>query len=686
MFAMADEPLPRELQLGKPAPAPRGASEVDVRVRVFDQDLRAMLPYQRGELVFHWGEGSLGLRMGIHWKNELHWWEWVRVETLWSGPLVKAVRAGGYIEASPVHEKEFRNKKTFFGSQRLHKHDWVYAEVFALCFANGVVQVCARHINNHRFDEGRDLKDVLPVIGLLPDEPTRMDEAWDGSREEFALGSASMNLEDAAPLVSAQHPGRLHTEKDMVVFQPYEGVEVAGGQFRGGRKDGFCVRAFQRILPKGVARTVRFRFGLGEAAPVISRLVAPEWWHALCGDLWPDGVLPVRNELDARIDRTYEACVHERRGRFDDNVVAWSWEGETPYSQLLYSYRSGDNEHWRRAIRDAYHIADIAFDHSTETIRMTDYPFDGSIAPPLFRTAGLTVGHLETGDPYLLECAESATSHWYWIDRHNWPRFAFGRDGGSLRSLIFLWDYTGKEDYLTMAREAIGRLIQCQLPDGSYNDQGGTVGVHSIGQVVKKPWMANLATDPVLDYLLRGHDEPALWRAVEKAGGFMMSSFVRGEEKDYWPYQTEYGGTRFDPWIRFRAPKTGGKLPTQWPFAHGHKARLLNVLTRRTGEAKHFETWLRFFEKHWAHSEPHRGDYHVFNKTLQHLPFAQAHCWNARWRDGSVRIDPIALPSHPEMRATVVTPVGDVHLVVRRDGKKVRIIEQSGAAVKVETR
>jgi hypothetical protein len=113
-----------------------------------------------------------------------------------------------------------------------------------------------------------------------------------------------MNLEDAAPLVSEQHPGSLRSEKGVVVFQPYEGVEVAGGQFRGGRKDGFCVRAFQKMLPKGVARTVRFRFGLGEAAPVVSRLVAPEWWHALCGDLWPDGVLPVRNELDARIDRT----------------------------------------------------------------------------------------------------------------------------------------------------------------------------------------------------------------------------------------------------------------------------------------------------------------------------------------------------------------------------------------------
>jgi hypothetical protein len=53
---------------------------------------------------------------------------------------------------------------------------------------------------------------------------------------------------------------------------------------------------------------------------------------------------------------------------------------------------------------------------------------------------GLTFGYLETGDPYLLECSESASSHWYWIDRQNWPRYAFGREGASIRSLIFLWD------------------------------------------------------------------------------------------------------------------------------------------------------------------------------------------------------------------------------------------------------
>jgi hypothetical protein len=235
-----------------------------------------------------------------------------------------------------------------------------------------------------------------------------------------------------------------------------------------------------------------------------------------------------------------------------------------------------------------------------------------------------------------------------------------------------------------MAREAIGRLIQCQNPDGSYYDQGGTTGVHAIGQVVKKPWMACLATDPILDYLLRRPDDPMLWRAVEKAGGFLMGSFLRGKKVDYWPYQVSYADTNYDPWIHFRQPKSKGKLPTRSMFAHGHKARLLNVLTRRTGATRYFETWLKFYEKHWAMRDPWKGDYHVFNKTLQHLPFAQAHRWNARWEKGALWISPLLLPHRSELEGTIVTPVGKVTLRVRRHGNRCAIIERSGADVPIK--
>lgn len=677
IFGVSGKRLPRQFRLGAPAARPRGLAAVDARVKIVDEDLTCLLPYQIGEVLFRWRTHSLAVRLGIRWRNELHWWQWLRLEELWSGPLVKAVRIGGFIEVDPALEREFQDNRSFYGTPRLHRHDWLFAEVFALCFANGVVQISARHINNHRFDEGRELHHVVPLLAFRADHKTKLDETLDGTRTRFQLGSARLNLDDAAPLVSVEQPGALRTEKGLIVYQPYGGVEVAHSRER----NQYRVQAWEERMSKGLARTVRFQFSLGEAAPVVSRLVVPEWWYALTDELWPDGVLPVHDEWDRRLQKVYEVNAVDRRGWFDESILGWFWEGEAPYAQLLHYYRSGDPEHWRRAIRDAYHVADIAFDHSTEMMRMHDAKFNGSTSPPAFRTVGMTFGYLETGDPYLLECAESAANRWYWIDRHNWPRYAYGRDGLSIRSLIFLWDYTGQEEYRRMAREALGRLIQTQDADGSYADQGGTTGLHAMGQVCRKPWMANMATDPILDYLLRGHDDPALWRAVEKTGGYLRRSFFRGAKGEYWPYQTSYGGGKFDPWIAAREPQTGGRLPTVRNHAHGHKARLLSVLTKRTGDAGYFEMWLRFYERHWAHQKPAK-DATMCIRSLQHLPFAQAHRWSARWRSGGIDLDPLPSPRR-ELRGTLITPVGKVTLQLRRRKDRWSIMRASGAKVTI---
>ena len=58
------------------------------------------------------------------------------------------------------------------------------------------------------------------------------------------------------------------------------------------------------------------------------------------------------------------------------------------------------------------------------------------------------------------------------------------------------------------------------------------------------------------------------------------------------------------------------------------------------------------------------------NKTLQHLPYAQAHQWNAGWEEGRLRLRPMLTPYAPEIRGTVLTPVGKVaaRLVRAEDG------------------
>jgi len=271
------------------------------------------------------------------------------------------------------------------------------------------------------------------------------------------------------------------------------------------------------------------------------------------------------------------------------------------------------------------------------------------------------------------------------MDRHMWPRYAYGRDGSSIRSLIFLWDYTGKEDYGSMAREAIGRLIQCQQADGSYRDQGSGTGIHGASHMPVKPWMASLANDPVIDYLERNPDAPELWQALIRYGDFLMRTSRDENGRVWWPYQVAYGDSQYDPWTEFRDPPSKGKLPAHRGFAHGHKARALNVLTRHTGNPRYFDAWLKFYSASWAENMPPRaGDYHVFSKSLQHLPYAQAHAWNARWKNGALHIAPVLSTQRPELKGTILTPLGPVALhvcasVIRgKTHKRWVMVEQKG--------
>ncbi|NQU11688.1 hypothetical protein HQ590_12915 [bacterium] len=674
LFACSQRPLPARFRLGKASASPAFNDPVEASLRLIPTDDQDLLIHQVGELRFQMGERGLGLRLGARWREELHWWEWLRLERLWSGPVMTAYRVGGCIEAVPLKARDFLgeegdgNSRPAIKSPWLHRQNWLLGEVFVLCFANGLIQLTCRHVNNHRFDEGRELNEIVPVIGFSPDHASWVDQKIDGRQARVSMGDITLDLSDALPLVSSEHPGAMKREGNLIVYQPYEGVEIAGDGYHRGRDDGFVVRASERRIPKGIARTVRFAASLSEVAPTICRLTVPEWWYALSRDLWPDAVLPVHDSWDARIDSTYAGCAKDHRGRFDGHFNAYHFTGESPYAQSLYFYRTGNLEHRRRAVRDAYYIADVAFDHSTETMRMSDYPLDGSTAPPLFRTVGLLFGHLETGDPYLLDCAESASSHWYWMDRHMWPRYAYGRDGASIRSLVFLWDYTGKEDYRAMAREAIGRMIQCQQPDGSYRDQGSGTGMHGMSHLPVKPWMANLANDPIIDYLERSpDDDPALWRSFLRYADFLLRAATQPDGTVRWPYQIKYGDDDFDPWIE-RGNPGHGKLPFLAPtgYQHGHKARALNVATRHTGLSRYFDTWLKFYNQYWAGQPARQDDHWLFEKSLQHLPYAQAHSWNARWRHGAVEIAPILSAQRPELEGTISTPLGPVTLRVRR--------------------
>jgi len=685
VYGISDKELPAEVALGKPAAVRAKSPAIQVSIPIVLKDHVSMLPHEVGEMQFTCGKKKFGLRLGVRWKEELHWWEWLRLEQVFSGPVVTAYRVGGFIEVYPLKYEDIYpdNDASAKRSSWLHRHNWLFAEAYVLCFANGVMQFTCRHVNNHRFDEGRVQHDMVPVIGFS--DAGNVDTTLDGKQARFQTGDATLDLADALPMVSPEHPGALRREDDMIVYQPYEGVEIAGDGYDRQGTGGFLVRASEKQMPRGIARTVRFNASLTETAPVISRLTVPEWWYAMSGDMWVDPALPVRDYWDHRIETTYTCNKVRRHGTFDANFIADIFEGEVPHTQCLYFYRSGQVEHWRRAIRDAYYIADVGYDHATEGIRMHDYPLDGSTSPALQRTTGMLFGYLETGDPYLLDCAVSASEHWYAIDRHNWPRFAYGRDGHSIRGLVFLWDYTGRDEFRFKAREAMTRMLQCQQEDGSYRDQGGGTGIHAGGHLPVKPWMTNLATDPVVDYLERSPDaEPDLLKSVLKAADFQLQCAVERDGKLCWPYQVRYGESLYSPWVAARNDASKGQLPTEMTLMHGHKARLLNVATRRTGDTRYFDTWLKFFDAEWAHKPETWVTAQPFNKRIQYLMYGQAHSWNAQWQNGKLIVDPIATRFHSEMSGTILTPRGPVKLKLAQahagngHAPTWKIVEQAG--------
>jgi len=666
MLALSGGELPDSVSVLS-GPTPSGAySGPEMSCHIISKENTGVELSEVNEAQITFRGNAIGLQLGLRHAGEYHWWQWVRVQELWSGPLCKAVRAAGFIEVQHFGDETYRGLSSVAVAPNLHVHNWLRGDLYALMFANGVVCLTCRHVNNHLFDDGRDLQDVLPLISFTAPSAPALDETLDGARTRFDLGSILLNLDDASSAVSPDHPGALRTEGHLIICQPYEGVEIRGDSIQRLRKDGYICKAQDRIFPKGAARSLRFSLGMGEDAPTVTRLAAPDWWYALCGEFWPDSALPAHDPTwDQKMQKSKKPIAEHLAGRprgFDYGIETGGWEGETPYQRMLHYYHSGDPDHFEVALNDSYHMADIGFDHATETIRMVGYPF-GCVAPPLYRTVGMLFGYLETGDPYLLECAESAANHFFWIDTHNWPRRSYGRDAMSLRSLIFLWDYVQKEDYLRMARQALGRLITCQLPDGSYADQGGAVGGQGghCNEIIKV-WMAMMANAPVMDYLLRRPDDPELWQAAIKTGQFLLKAQLHKEGQYYWAYEYKYGDNPGNGFEMLQDPVNFQRHPTR--RAHvGYKGRFLKVLTDHTGDERYFQAWQRF----------RATNGHPFN--IQFTPYAIAHQWNARVQDGALRIAPKVTGYEPSMQAVISTPLGRL---------SIKYCENDGAAT-VET-
>lgn len=729
MAVVAPEPLPSELTVALDptvvaVPAPAGAMP-PVEVVSVERKSRGLIMRDVGEVRIGTGTHAIGLRMGLETTDgePVKWWEWVTLEQEWAGELCASWRIGGYVAPRIASDRDFYDANGQYNKKpkTLHVHDWLYCELHVLTFVNGVVRIHARHINNRYFDRGLDLQGIHPVIGFsLPHRSAKPPaHAWEPvTGSTLAIGTAQLNVADAATLSNAAEPARSRVENGILEYQPYRNMGVWGleGQSGGKTPEGAPRPAEgcrEGRIPRGMTRTVRLTLGLNGIEPVIARYTLPPWYHAACGTLWPDLALPVQGPAHRLVDGgTRWLQDNMLRNCFDDGSIArgerWhedgrvaesGWEGETPFALMRSYYLSGDLQVLDDAIRDAYNVADVATDHTDYSVHMHGHNIDAR-SLPMQRVLGIVSGYLETGDPYLLETAQAIVDHAYWWDRTNWPRRSIGRDAAYIRGLLALADVTDTRHYLQRAREALRRCAQRQREDGSFADQGGTIGLHATVNEVIKPWMNSIMSEAMLDFLDRASDPVVEAAFLRLAHWFVTVAIPDARGRVSWAYKYRHGENEGEPSI------PGSVFPTITPGAarvpsavrvpkrqserkgkgsSGAKLfRPLLVATLRTGDPAFLDLCLRnlLFD-----SDGYSGIDQSANKCIEQGSWFDSHLWNASWADGALSVRPAPVPEGKAFSGTIVTPQGAAALACARTGAELTVTLQEpvGFPVRIAT-
>jgi len=632
------------------------------------------------ELVIEHGGRQLGIRMGIELEDGgFHWWEFLQVEQLWSGPVCTAIRAAGYVGVTEVCEDEMFDPGRYNAGYWLHRHNWLHAEVYAQIFANGLVKVTARHINNRFFDQGRDLEGFVPVIAFNAGDATLDDTALDGTCTDFALGEVQLDIERNADLISSEHPGRIRSEGGLTIFQPYEGVEWLLGD--GEPAERWNVKAEERRMWKGMGRSVGFDLSFAPAPIRTRRYLPPYGWQGYAGALWPDTVLPARGPMEPTIDEILANTARYKlaegskpfcSGRFFQSTAML--DGEFAHGMMRQAYRTGRRDVYEAALHHAYAFADSGIDHADFTHQIIGMP-RGSISLVLQRNIGMLAAYLETGDPYLLRMAESMADTAYAIDRSNWPRRSYGRDSAYIRSMTRLYDVTGQTFYLQRAGEACRRVTECQRPDGSFGDQGATSGAHAHLSEIIKPWMNSILSEVLVDYLERAGSDPVVEACLQRTADWLLSKLLEDEDGPYWPYQVAWGQNVEDPSTRW-IPNTPPREHPTGDVQLDYDARIMLWVSQRTGDPQYARAWQGTYQRRLRQNartgKPYASTYGEV-KIPENFPWHESRLWGARWDGARVSFSPDLGLLEVGREATIELPDGGA-VRVRRTEAGVEII------------
>ena len=654
----------------------------DASMELFETCPDPAFAWERHMAVFSWQGKKIGLVMGLNTRGKTHWWEACRLTVLDEQPACREIEIGGAIPLEIYDTRDISNA-VGYENPYLHKHNWLNGHIYARLHANGVCEIYAHHINSKFFDDGLDLEDAVPVIGFKvfdgEADLAELTGPWTGDRTEIQLGQARLDLTDARHMVSQDSPGSFAPVGDFYVWQPYEGFELFGGAApRVILDDEFIFRAKDKIIPRGMARTVRFSISLSDRSPRIAHYLAPAWWYGLCEEFLPDALLPVSNDYDALIESARKYIrEYTVQGNFEDGSVPRNlgksgpagryepgWEGEMPGGQFLAAWRSGCGEDYDLALRSAYVFTDVHVDHAMKTVRMHGYPPEG-ISIPMNRVHGPVLAYLETGDPYLLRTAQAVIDTAYAVHKNSWPRLCVGRDACFIRGAVLLYRYFNSKHYQAIAQDSIKDVIASQKEDGSFGDQGGGTGVHQWAAYIVKPWMGLMALGGVVDYLELHPDEPAMLAAVKRFGDWLlkerfMHNLKSGGQAMGWNYQHYFKDD-----VLFMNSAKGEwfnlKDPDSYLWHVEYLARFLGFCSFAFADPAYLAAWAESYEGAYAGGVDVKGD-HAAVQIFQYIPWLQARLWNARLTRAGVAVDPYDFGPLTKRRATVLGPDGKLEV------------------------
>lgn len=470
LLCASEKGMPSDLAIvgGKPGKSLPAISELTVHTLREQLDSKQYV-YRECEARLKVAGRTIALRMGLRPNRQskiqnpkFSWWQWVRAERLWSGPVAEAWRVGGHLVPYTTDARGKWDKKDLrtLGEQIAENcGDVLHGDLFLIVWRSGLVQVTA-HFKAGYFHYWPKPIQAFPVIlvkggvvvppsgGICPEPP---------------------------------EGGTTNATKDGLLLQPWTDLRVLANKTKENELI-YLEPARKDTIPPGVSRSYRFTIG-GEVA----RYQVPSSWYRECGVIETDVPGPAA-EMASRSAALIRE--HTQLDGFDAGLV-WrylrrdlrsgvpqedcaEWEGNLAQAMFTLAYQRGESpaEHWPLYLEHAYHAADIAVYHGSWMGRL-----EGSAvftAPlPKFRFGGLLFGYLETGDPYLLDVARSLAGVYMAMEAAQQPRAVMGRDAYPLACLMSLWDYTGEALYLDFARQTALRLLATQEPDGGFDGQAG---------------------------------------------------------------------------------------------------------------------------------------------------------------------------------------------------------------------